>query len=95
MEIICSKRQTGKTVQLIGLSAHNNIPILVRNQKELDLIKQKAILLKVEIPEPILYDKSLDLKGKDIYIDNAEWLLQYILKANIKLLTVSLNDIRC
>lgn len=94
MEIICKERQTGKTIKLIKMSAANNIPILVTNENESYLIKQKAKTLGLVIPEPIMYDKSLNLKGKDIYVDNAEWLLQDILKANIKTMTISSNDIQ-
>ncbi len=91
MEIICKERQTGKTIKLIGMSAINNIPILVSNERELELIKQKALRSNITIPELILYDESLDLRGKEIYVDNAEWLLQHILHANIQAITISLN----
>ncbi|MCK9308818.1 MAG: hypothetical protein M0P99_00925 [Candidatus Cloacimonetes bacterium] len=92
MEIIYKGRQTGKTTKLIGMSAINEIPILVTNDNELYLIKQKVSKSGMSIPEPILYDKSLDLREKEIYVDNAEWMLQHILNTKIKAMTISSND---
>ncbi|MCK9198674.1 MAG: hypothetical protein M0P49_03635 [Bacilli bacterium] len=92
MEIICNGRQTGKTTKLIGMSAVNDIPILVAGDNELLSISQRMAHLQILIQKPIVYDKHLDLRGKEIYVDNAEWLLQHILNAKIQAITITSND---
>lgn len=79
MKKIIMERGHGKTTQLIFLSSKTNTPIITPFYKE--HIKELAKELDVEIPEPLTL-RELDnrcLKGTDVLVDNAEYVLDNIL----------------
>ena len=97
MNIIAGGRQTGKTLQLINMSAGNKIPIIVLNEVRKQQLKDYANRLGTDIPEPITINgltKKVHLK--DVYIDDAEYVLQYIFhqqySTNVSAITMTIGD---
>lgn len=95
MEIICRGRKTGKTIQLIRMSAKTGTPIVVGSMAEKQSIKDMEKALGIIIPEPFTVS---ELKGgkyvppTSVYVDNAECLLQRLLETKIAAITISDND---
>lgn len=78
MKIICDSRQTGKTTKLIHLSAKNNIPILVKNNRHKEFIEKLAEDLLLHIPEPIIFSTN-DTRYyyNKVYIDELNLFFNY------------------
>ena len=60
MEIRVQPRQSGKTTELIKLSAETGAVIVVLNHNMIDDTKRLAEFLKLEIPEPITHFQFTD-----------------------------------
>ena len=104
MKIINLGRGMGKTTRLLYASEFNDYPILcaTRSQKQ-DLI-ERAKVLRLNIPEPIVIDEITN-KGqgskvleKDLLVDEAHWILQSLLKllgakGDVKAITITSSDL--
>ena len=80
MNIIAGGRQTGKTMQLVKISAITNIPIIVLNQKRRDWLIEFAKVLSIEMPRPIVINRLHEKypRPNNILIDDTEDILQYL-----------------
>jgi len=91
MKRIIKSRSQGKTYELIKISAKEQIPILCVNNSS-HLVKELAEKMDLKIPHPIEY-KHLCLRqyqdNKPILVDNAEYVLQQILRRPIYALSVN------
>lgn len=96
MNIILGGRRSGKTVLIVRLSYENQIPILVGSHKCAERIKLVAEKMNLKIPEPIVYNEHMEDKfagspSKEVYIDDADWVLQCMLRT-IKINAITMNN---
>lgn len=89
MKIINLGRGQGKTIRLLYASEWNDIPILCASSSQKEYLIDMAKSLGLNIPEPItawdltsatIKTKNI-LKEKDMYVDEAHWVLQSLLKS--------------
>ena len=87
MRILNQDRGTGKTTILIHTSYSTGYPIIVSTEAMKCYIKNKAVSMGLNIPEPIVFTDrdSLDKVTSDkILIDEVGLMLKYILVAYFK-----------
>ena len=80
MKTIAGGRQTGKTMELIKLSAEGWYYIVCHSRQEAHRVYGKAIEMGLDIPLPITYDEFLGRQYhsrgvRGFLIDNADMLL--------------------
>jgi flagellar biosynthesis GTPase FlhF len=80
MKKILKPKGTGKTTDLIKLSAETKINIVCLDSERVLQVQKQAKTLKIDIPKVMswkdfIYSKD-DNKGKSILIDNADDILQ-------------------
>lgn len=76
MICIVGGRSSGKTTELIKMSAETGIPICVRYRSRIKHIVYIANRLGIEIPEPIVIYNQRSLKGcRKIMIDDVQDVL--------------------
>lgn len=104
MKIINLGRGQGKTTRLLYASEFNNIPILCRNYASRDYLVDKAQRLGLHIPEPVILDQitskkiaGSELVDKDMFVDDADWVLQGLLnylgmKGTVKAVTLTSDE---
>ena len=87
MKKIAYGRGQGKTTRLLYASEFNDAPIVCQTYQSKNYLMEMAKLLKLNIPEPIVVSEiaSGRVKGteniyKDLLIDDAEWVLDYLLR---------------
>lgn len=83
MKVIYKPRQSGKTMDLIRMSANTDKVIVCSNQTNRENIQNKAEILGLNIPEPITYSQFVqgEYRSKKIskfLIDDAEYLLEIL-----------------
>lgn len=106
MNIINLGRGQGKTIRLLYASEWNDIPILCASSSQKEYLIDMAKSLGLNIPEPIsVWDltsttiKTKDiLKEKDMYVDEAPWVLQNLLKSigmrgEVKAMTLTSDEL--
>lgn len=82
MKTIIKPRQGGKTTDLIKISSETKYPIIVRNQMEVNRVKQMAGELGLEIPDPLYIRDAMNtrmLYTSKVLVDDAEFVLDFIL----------------
>ena len=86
MKIINLGRCQGKTTRLLYASEFNNIPILVATFQQKDSLVNRAGVLGLKIPEPIVVSELMtdrirnsNAVKKDLLVDEAPMVLQIIL----------------
>lgn len=84
-------RQTGKTTELIKMSAEKQMPILTMNEHVCKDIKWKALQLNLEIPEPISaysVKNGIDrgIGGKKVLVDDV--MYYHHLRLNMRWLMI-------
>ena len=86
MKIINLGRGQGKTTRLLYASEFNDIPILVATFQQKDSLVNRAGVLGLKIPEPIVVSELMtdrirnsNAVKKDLLIDEAPMVLQIIL----------------
>lgn len=101
MKIINLGRGQGKTVRLLYASEWQDTPILCRDHKAKQNLLYRAQQLGLQIPEPIAVSdltcetiKSSDLIENGVFVDEAHWVLQQLLKnmgmkGEVKAITLS------
>ena len=82
MTVFYQKRRTGKTVQLIKLSAETNLPIVVWSTHSASYIKRQAREMNLSIPEPIVARHNACV-GKQYYVDESLLCLNQLLGGDI------------
>lgn len=97
MNIIYQGRGTGKTTQIIKMSAKRQIPILCHNKMKQKYIVEKASELNLNIPEPIVFSfESYEaIKDKQhVLIDDIDLFLNNIFpKYIVKSASATANNI--
>lgn len=90
MNIYVGARQSGKTTELIRLSARTGATIAVATYKMAEGIKFKAKLMDLEIPEPVTYAEIFRTyrynKTKRYLVDEAQMLFHQL---NVDVATVT------
>lgn len=90
MNIYVGARQSGKTTELIRLSARTGATIAVATYQMAEDIKFKAKLMDLEIPEPVTYAEIFRTyrynKTKQYLVDEAQMLLRQL---NVDVATVT------
>lgn len=90
MNIYVGARQSGKTIELIRLSARTGATIAVATYQMAEDIKFKAKLMDLEIPEPVTYAEIFRNYGhnkpKRYLVDEAQMLLRQL---NVDVATVT------
>lgn len=84
------QRNTGKTTELVKLSAQKQIPILCMDTS-ISHINDIAKDLNLNIPTPISINNYRQGETDTVLVDNAEYVLQYLLGCNIDTLSMSNN----
>lgn len=90
IDYIFGARGSGKTAKLIKLSASNNIPIVTSGKTSVKYIKDLAVQMGVEIPEPytIAEVRAGRVMGRDhakILLDNAEPVIEESLEEYLRI----------
>lgn len=89
-------RGTGKTTQLIFMSAKNQIPILTMTKCQKDYIIEKSRTLGIgNLPDPIVIIRPEDLvflKGRKVLIDELDLFVKYSLGIELEGYSVSIDD---
>lgn len=105
MKLIALPRGTGKTLELVMKSAHDNIPIVVPYKRDVERVKNMASSIDVKIPEPITayemhYYKHAGLHGYDnVLVDDVfhndlmHKALSYYLNSNVIACTMSTDEL--
>jgi hypothetical protein len=89
------KRGTGKTHDLVVESARTGFPIVCNCSNEADRIKEYAIILKLEIPDPCSIGSIHCLRGrgvKGVLIDELISCLNQVIGIRIHHITASQED---
>lgn len=95
MKLIIKPRYSGKTTELIKISAETGVPILVGNRQQAKYIKRMADDLSLWITDPYIIS---ELKNGDrisphkILVDDVEYILQQLIGAEITAMTISNNE---
>lgn len=95
MKIIRMDRGRGKTLHMIKLSAILDSPIICASEQSKKIILYKAKEMRLEIPEPIVLNKSnydIVMKGRkfsDLLIDDLELVLKGLLNGDVVVTTTS------
>lgn len=101
MKIINLGRGQGKTTRLLYASEFQDVPILCATSYQKQYLLDTAKKLGLQIPDPIAVSdlthetiRGSDLAGKDIFVDEAHWVLQSLLhsmgmRGEIKAITLS------
>lgn len=97
MQIIVSGRRSGKTTKLIKLCAEKGGLIVCANVQRVESIAKMAREMGLKIPQPITFDELRERQYygtgvKQFYIDDAEYLLQYLTPVPIVAITMSKED---
>lgn len=93
MTVFYQRRGTGKSTQIVQLSAATGWPIAARSKDHIEHLKFIAKQeLHIEIPEPFLATPDACTKAGNYLVDDAAILLQKILGGNIKAITISDED---
>lgn len=95
MKLIIKPRCSGKTTELIKISAETNVPILVGNKQQAEYIKRMAYDLQLWIKDPYIISELKNgyrIPPHKILIDNAEYILQQLIGAEITAMTISNNE---
>ena len=85
MKIIYKSRGTGKTTELVELSASTQIPIICVNSKH---IIEVARELGLTIPQPISIKNYKPFSNEKILVDDAEYVLAHLI-GKIECMTLS------
>lgn len=88
MNIIIGGPGSGKTKEILRLSAENRIPVLCESQARLERLLVKAKGYGFSIPTPIVYTQ-VDNEVKEVYVDDVERLLEVMF--NCKINTITFN----
>ena len=96
MKIIAKPARTGKTHELIKLSAETGDYIVCKSLHEANGIQCIAMDLGLKIPLPITYrefiagDYSPNIKG--LLIDNVDRIVQYMARPTATINAITLSD---
>ena len=100
MKIINLGRGQGKTTRLLYASEFQGIPILCKDLNAKANLMKRAQELGLDIPEPIAAHeltseviRSSDIAQKDMFVDEAHWVLQRLL--NSPFLTLNYFSLWC
>ena len=88
LNIIYKPRNSGKTTDLIKISAEKNIPILCFSSS-ISYIISLAKELNLRIPKPIALHDYANHVVDNVIIDDAEYVLQYLLNSNIEAMSIT------
>lgn len=93
MKIIARPRQSGKTTELIKMSAETGYIMAVPNIENKIWVMEKAKEMGLNIPEPFTHDQFIDLDYEDegikgFLIDNAEYLLKKLTDVPIRAIVI-------
>ena len=89
-EIILAGRQTGRTTELIKKAAENHKYIVCCDLRRAHFIANMARDFGLNIPFPVTI-QELPIRSRwidDVYIDDADILLQYIIGKHISCITM-------
>lgn len=97
MKIIAQPKGTGKTTDLIKLSAETKTNIVCMDSKRVLQVQNQAKKLKIDIPHVMswrdfIFSKD-DNKGKSILLDNADDILRNLCyPAKLEAITMTTDD---
>lgn len=80
MKIYNLPRGSGKTTRMLYISEYTGYPILCRNNTQKKYVTELARQNSVRIPDPITIDKMRGRRHTSYLIDDAEYLLQELLR---------------
>lgn len=80
-------RSTGKTTELVLMSAKTGIPIICCGSNVYLIGKAKE--LNVSIPNPVQYTQAHKIAGGKAYVDDADWILQRLLGLDVEAIAIS------
>jgi hypothetical protein len=86
MKIILGNPGSGKTKELLSLSAEKNVPILCESQARVERLLVKAQGYGLNIPTPVTLDH---LNASEVIVDDIERFFSCAL--NVKLTALSVN----
>lgn len=92
MKIITKGRQCGKTEDAIVLANHHDAVLVVANEGERMRIAYRCKRVPITFDEMIRERLITSLPPTRYVIDNADWLLRYVLGSGAVLVAITLND---
>lgn len=91
MKIIIGEPGSGKTKEILALSAVNNIPILCESEDRVSRLITKAQGYGYKIPTPVVYNQ-IDESVKTVYIDDIARLLKAMLPCDVDMITFNAEE---
>jgi len=92
MQVIAKPRNSGKTTELISLSAELQLPIVCFSEHEAFRLNEKAARLGIKIPKPLSVHQVTQQKGTrhNILVDNLDIILErFFPEINIHVITLT------
>ena len=98
MRVIAKPRCKGKTTQLLYASDVTKVPIVVMNNTMKKNLLEESERLGLNIPEPITvlsdnFERELS-EYREVYVDDAEHILNALLGGRVSVITISKEDNR-
>lgn len=91
MKMIIGEPGSGKTKEILALSAMNNIPILCESEERVTRLLTKAQGYGYRIPTPVVYN-NIDSSIKTVYIDDIAKLLRVMLPCDVDLISYNAEE---
>lgn len=96
MNLIIGGENSGKTIELLKISAEKGIPIICATKQKCLSLKEKAKKLNLNIPEPMSVAEFIETadfsKINDILIDDLDFVLEVLLSSlNINLVCATIS----
>ncbi len=95
--LMIGEKGSGKTAELLKMSAKNKVYILTSNLQRVSSLANLADNMKLDIPFPISLPEAINgkLKGsyiEELYIDDVEGVLYELLGVKIKAMTITTKE---
>lgn len=88
MKFILGAPGSGKTKEILRLSAENHVPILCESPARKERLLQRALQYGFVIPVPIVFNEVKD-DDRVVYIDDIERLLKAIFSCKVEIVTLN------
>lgn len=89
MKLMIGTPGTGKTKEILELSARNNVPVLCESDERKERLLVKAQGYGVYIPTPIVFNEDLS-NVEEVYVDDVQRLFDVMLDTKVSIASVNI-----